>query len=70
MSGAPAVAEVTPKADAADATDALAVTDGSVHVGTIVERHGKHFAFDAAGKHVGTFATRTQAVRSIPQVRP
>ena len=67
MSGAPAVAEVTPKADA---TDALAVTDGSVHVGTMVERHGKHFAFHANGKHVGTFTTRTQAVRSIPQVRP
>ncbi len=46
MSGAPAIADVIPTADAADA---LAVTDGSVHV--------------------GTFKTRTQAVRSIPQVR-
>jgi hypothetical protein len=48
MRGAPAIDEVTPKADA---TDALAVTDGSVHVGTIAERHGKHFASQSLPPH-------------------
>jgi hypothetical protein len=67
MSDAPAIAEAIPEADAADA---LAVYDGTIQLGTIVECHGKHFAFDAVGKHVSTFKTRTQAVRSIPQVRP
>ena len=47
------------------ANDALAVTDGAVTIGYIIERDGAFFAFDADGALIGEYATRTQAVRSI-----
>ena len=49
--------------------DALAVTDGAVTIGYIIERDSAFFAFDAHGVLIGEYATRTQAVRSIPVVR-
>jgi hypothetical protein len=51
------------------ANDALAVTDGAVTIGYIIERDSAFFAFDAHGVWIGEYATRTQAVRSIPVVR-
>lgn len=47
------------------ANDALAVTDGAVTIGYIIERDSAFFAFDADGVLIGEYATRTQAVRSI-----
>jgi hypothetical protein len=44
--------------------DGLAVYDGAIQIGIVVERHSKCFAFDSAGKYVGTFSTRR--ARSIP----
>jgi hypothetical protein len=51
-------------------SDALAVYDGAAFVGSITERQGQRHAFDARGERVGTFPTRTQAMRAIPAVRP
>jgi hypothetical protein len=34
--------------------DALAVTDGAVRVGSVVECGGNHFAFDAGGNREGS----------------
>jgi hypothetical protein len=48
----------------ADAADGLAVYDGAIQIGAVIERHGECFAFDSGGKHVGTFPTRR--ARSIP----
>ena len=41
---------------------------GSIKIITI-ERDSAFFAFDADGVLIGAYATRTQAVRSIPVVR-
>jgi hypothetical protein len=50
----------------ADGAGGLAVHDGAIQIGIVVERDGKCFAFDWGGKHAGTFATRREVVRSIP----
>jgi hypothetical protein len=49
---------------------ALALCDGTVHVGSILERGGVHIPYDADGRLVGTFQTRTEAVHPIQAVRP
>jgi hypothetical protein len=51
----------------AHAPGALAVTDGSMFIGSIVTTDGSFFAFDATGVLVGEFATQRQAVRAIPK---
>ena len=50
-------------------SDALTVSDGTATAGTIVERDGSYFAFDAAGTLIGEFKTRAQAMRAVPSVR-
>jgi hypothetical protein len=45
---------------------AIAVTDGGFFVGTLVERDGEHHAFDADGFWIGAFASRTDAMRALP----
>lgn len=47
---------------------AVAVSDGQLLAGWIVERDKSHFAFDAAGILVGEYDTRTKAVRALPLV--
>jgi hypothetical protein len=47
--------------------DALAVCDGAITVGFIVERAGEHFAHDLAGRLIGRFPTQTEAMRAIPK---
>jgi len=54
----------------ADDPAALAVTDGSVFVGSIVERDGSFFSFDANGTLIGEYATRSAAMRSPPFTLP
>lgn len=44
------------------AVDALAVLDGAVTVGTIVERDHSHFAFDHHGMLVGEYASRAEVM--------
>jgi hypothetical protein len=43
----------------------FAVYDGREHMGSIAERRAKFRAFDAAGKSLGTFADRKEAVAAI-----
>ena len=45
---------------------ALAVYDGALHVGDVIERADGRFAFTAAGKLMGRFTTRIEASLSIP----
>jgi hypothetical protein len=47
----------------------LAVTDGSIRVGSITERAGVFYAYDATGALVGKFTTQTEAMRAIPPCR-
>lgn len=52
-----------PKATAAGA---LAVSDGMTARGSIVERDGSFFAFNADGVLVGEFPALRQAMRAVP----
>ena len=45
---------------------ALAVCDGCVQVGCIVQRGGKQHAFNASGKLIGSYPSQIEAMRSIP----
>ncbi len=49
---------------------ALAVYDGTVHVGSIIERDDGFRAFDAHGRCVGTFGNQRDAMRAIPRAQP
>lgn len=50
----------------------VAVFDGQVHVGDVIERAGSgdFDAFTSTGKLIGTFPTQRAAVRAIPRARP
>ncbi len=50
----------------------VAVFDGQVHVGDVIERAdgGGFDAFTGTGKLIGTFPTQRAAVRAIPRARP
>ena len=50
-------------------SEPLAVCDGTVFVGSIVERRAKYLAYDAADQIIGTFTTLSGAMRAIPTVR-
>jgi hypothetical protein len=55
------------------APNALTVTDGVEHVGTVVEgieQDGRFFAFDTNGRKVGECETRAQAMVAIPSRSP
>ena len=52
-----------------NAPGALGVFDGQTRAGTIIKQDGEFFAFDAAGRCVGTFNTQIEATRKIPPVR-
>ena len=52
-----------------DVPSALGVFDGQTRVGTVVKQGGEFFAFDSAGKCIGTFDTQIEATRKIPPVR-
>jgi hypothetical protein len=51
----------------ASAPGALAVTDGTVAVGSIVERDRAFFAFNVDGVLLGTFSTQRMAVIALPR---
>ena len=48
--------------------NALAVTDGTVTAGFIVEHIGAHFAFGPDQKLIGNFPTRAAAIAALPKV--
>jgi hypothetical protein len=52
-----------------NAPGALGIYDGQDRAGTIIRQDGEFFAFDAAGKCLGTFDTQIEATRKIPPVR-
>ncbi len=45
---------------------ALAVYDGHDRVGVVIERNREHLAITTSGKLIGTYATRTEAMRAFP----
>ena len=47
---------------------AVYVYDGADLVGSIIERDGVHFTFDAGGTLIGKYPTRLAASRAIPQI--
>lgn len=49
-----------------NSSNAISVTDGTVTVGTIVERDGVHYAFGPTAKLIGKFRTRLEAMRALP----
>jgi hypothetical protein len=49
-----------------NAAGALAVYDGQIRSGTIVEHDGEYFAFDSSGTLLGEFATLSEATKVIP----
>jgi hypothetical protein len=53
----------------ADDANALAICDGQQQVGVCVESDGSHFSFGNDGVLIGEYATRLEAVRSLPRVR-
>jgi hypothetical protein len=42
--------------------------DGTTYVGHIIEHEGRHLAVDPQGHLVGSFATRTEAMRALPMI--
>lgn len=44
----------------------VSVYDGTVHIGSIIERDDGFRAFDAHGRCVGTFQNQRDAMRAIP----
>ena len=50
----------------ANAPNAVAVTDGAIFAGAIVESNGSDFAFDATGTLVGEYVSRLEAMRTLP----
>jgi hypothetical protein len=48
------------------APGALAVTDGTTHIGSIVMHDGAYFAFGIDGVLVGEYATQGKAMRALP----
>jgi hypothetical protein len=44
----------------------VAVYDGQLKLGNVVEFEGEHFAFDAGGHGLGAFRKRREAVAAIP----
>jgi hypothetical protein len=51
------------------AGDAMAVTDGTVTAGYVIERDHSHFSFDADGILLGEYSSRRLAMRSIPTLK-
>jgi hypothetical protein len=49
--------------------NALGVYDGQTRAGTIVKQGGEFFAFDGAGRCIGTFDSMIEATRKIPPAR-
>jgi hypothetical protein len=60
---------MTKRVPSISAANALGVFDGQARVGTVVKQGGEFFAFDSAGKCIGTFDTQIEATRKIPPVR-
>jgi len=52
------------------APGALAVTDGTEFIGTVVKRDRSFFSFDHVGTLIGEWPSQTAAMRSIPKVQP
>ena len=52
-----------------NAPGALGIYDGQDRAGTVIRQDGEFFAFDAAGKCIGTFDTQIEATRKIPPVK-
>jgi hypothetical protein len=50
----------------AQAPGFITVTDGTLTVGTIVERDGSHFAFNPDGQVIGEYPTRRRAIQALP----
>jgi hypothetical protein len=48
------------------AKNAIAVTDGIITAGWLIESDGQHYAFDHCGRCTGLFPTRAEAVCSLP----
>ena len=48
--------------------NALAINDGVIFCGTVVESDGAWFAFTPDAKLWGTYSTKLEAVRSLPYV--
>lgn len=51
-----------------DAPGALAVSDGTMTVGHVVEHDGSVCAFDITDTLVGKFETQTEAMRALPDI--
>ena len=52
-----------------NAPNALSIYDGQERAGTVIRQGEEFFAFDAAGKCVGSFDNMLEATRKIPRSR-
>lgn len=53
-----------------NAPNALSIYDGQERAGCVVKEGAEYFAFDAAGKCLGSFDSAIEAAKKIPPARP
>ena len=53
-------------APSADAVNAIAISDGTFHAGSVVPYDGGFYAFDATGVLIGKFNSQAAAISAVP----
>ncbi len=55
-----------PRIPNADAINAIAISDGTFHAGSVVLNDGGFYAFDATGILIGRFNSQAAAISAVP----
>ena len=50
----------------ADAVNAIAISDGTFHAGSVIPHDGGFYAFDATGVLIGKFNSQAAAISTVP----
>ena len=55
-----------PRIPSADAANAISVSDGTFHAGSVVPQDGGFYAFDATGVLIGRLNSQAAAISAVP----